>query len=326
MSKRDFYEVLGVARGASDDDVKKAYRKLAMKYHPDRNKGRKDAETRFKEAKEAYEILSDKEKRAAYDRFGHAGVDPSMAAGAGAGAGAGGAGFDFNEMFRQARSQRGGGAGAGGAPGGGFEGFHFEGDPSEIFEGLFGGGTRRAASRPRKGADLTYLMNISLEQSAKGFETMISVPADDGSTRTLEVKIPAGIRDGQKVRIAGQGHAGANGAPPGDVLVQIAIDAHPRFEREGDDLVTRVTISQPKAALGGEIDVATLDGHVAMTLPPGTQPGRRFRLRGKGIRGMKSGEPGDLYVQVQVETPTQLTAEQQALYRQLEASLAGRAP
>jgi molecular chaperone DnaJ len=331
MSKRDFYEVLGVARGASDEDIKKAYRKLAMKYHPDRNKGRKDAETRFKEAKEAYEILSDKDKRAAYDRFGHAGVDPSMAAGAaGAHAGAGGAGFDFNEMFRQARARGGAGAGASAGPGGagaggGFEGFQFEGDPSEIFEGLFGG-ARRTSNRPRKGADLTYLMNISLEQSAHGFETMISVPGDDGSTRTLEVKIPAGIRDGQKVRIAGQGHGGANGGPPGDVLVQIAIDAHPRFEREGDDLVARVTISQPKAALGGEIDVATLDGHVAMTIPPGTQPGRRFRLRGKGIQGMKGGAPGDLYVQVQVETPTQLTAEQQALYRQLEASLASRGP
>jgi molecular chaperone DnaJ len=318
MSKRDFYEVLGVARGASDEDIKKSYRKLAMKYHPDRNKGRKDAEARFKEAKEAYEVLSDKEKRAAYDRFGHAGVDPSMAAGAGAAGG--GPGFDFNEVFRQARA-RGGAQGGPGPQGGGFEGFHFEGDPSEIFEGLFGGGGRRAASRPRKGADLTYLMNISLEQSAHGFETMISVPGDDGTTKTLEVKIPAGIRDGQKVRIAGQGHAGANGAPPGDVLVQIAVDAHPRFEREGDDLVTRVAISQPKAALGGEIEVATLDGHVAMTIPPGTQPGRRFRLRGKGIKGMKSGDYGDLYVQVQVETPTHLTAEQQALYRQLDASL-----
>jgi molecular chaperone DnaJ len=316
MSKRDFYEVLGVARAASDEDIKKAYRKLAMKYHPDRNKGRKDAEARFKEVKEAYEALSDKEKRAAYDRFGHAGLDPSMAAGAGAG-GAGGAGFDFNEMFRQARSRSGGAQ----PPPGGPEGFHFEGDPSELFEGLFGGGgARRGATRSRKGGDLSYLMNISLEQSAHGFETMITVPGDDGSSKTLEVKIPAGIRDGQKVRIAGQGHAGVQGAPAGDVLVQIAIDSHPRLEREGDDLVTRVSINQAQAALGGEIDVGTLDGRVTMTIPPGTQPGRRFRLRGKGIKGMKSGEFGDLYVQVQVETPTHLSGEQQALYRQLEAS------
>jgi molecular chaperone DnaJ len=312
MSKRDFYEILGVPKGASDEDIKKAYRKLAMKYHPDRNKGRKDAETRFKEAKEAYEMLSDKDKRAAYDRFGHAGVDPSMAAAAGAGAG----GFDFGDAFRRSRA---GGAGPGG---GGFEGFHFEGNPEGIFEGLFGGarGGQRAP-RSRKGADLAYRMSISLEQAAHGFETMISVPGAGGESQTLEVKIPAGIRDGQKVRLAGRGHPGQQGALAGDVLVAIHIEPHPRFEREGDDLVARATISQPQAALGGEIEVPTLDGHVTMTIPAGTQPGRRFRLRGKGVKGMKSGEFGDLYVQVQVETPTHLTVEQQALYRQLDETL-----
>jgi len=323
MSKRDFYEILGVSKGASDEEIKKAYRKLAMKHHPDRNKGRKDAEAHFKEAKEAYEVLSDKEKRAAYDRFGHAGVDPSMAAGAGAGAGAG---FDFNEVFRQARSRRGSGAGSPGGEGAeNFEGFQFEGNPEDIFEGLFGGGGRRA-SRPRQGADLTYRMNISLEQSAHGAETMITVPGEDGHSHTLEVKIPAGIREGQKIRLAGRGRPGHSGGPPGDVLVEIHIDSHPRFEREGDNLVTRATISQPQAALGAEIEVSTLDGHVTMTIPPGTQPGRRFRLRGKGVKGMKSGEFGDLFVQVQVETPTHLNSEQQSLYRQLEASLKNGAP
>ena len=319
MSKRDFYEILGVPKGASEQDIKKAYRKLAMKYHPDRNKGRKDAESRFKEAKEAYEALSDKEKRAAYDRFGHAGIDPSMAGAAGGGAG----GFDFNEMFRQSRA-------SGAAPGGGFQGFQFEGNPEDLFEGLFGGATgggRRGAPRSRKGADVGYRMNVSLEQAARGFETMLTVPAeDDAGTRTLEVKIPAGIRSGQKVRVAGRGHAGHQGGPAGDVLVEIHIEPHPSFEREGDDLVTRATISQPQAALGGEIDVNTLDGRVTMTIPPGTQPGRRFRLRGKGVKGMKSGEFGDLYVQVQVETPTHLTAEQQALYRQLDATLKRSGP
>jgi molecular chaperone DnaJ len=316
MSKRDFYEILGVPKGASDDDIKKAYRKLAMKYHPDRNKGRKDAEARFKEAKEAYEVLSDKDKRVAYDRFGHAGIDPSMA---GAGAGAGG-GFDFNEAFRQTRGR--GGAGAGG--GEGFEGFHFEGDPADLFEGLFGGGMgggRRGAPRARKGADVLYRMNITLEQAAHGVDTHITVPGEGGESQTLEVKIPAGIRNGQKVRVAGKGHPGQQGGPAGDVLVELHIEPHARFEREGDDLVTRATISQPMAALGGQIEVDTLDGRVTMTIPPGTQPGRRFRLRGKGVKGMKSGEFGDLYVQIQVETPTHLTADQQALYRQLEASL-----
>lgn len=320
MSKRDFYEVLGVPKGASDDEIKKAYRKLAMKYHPDRNKGRKDAETRFKEAKEAYEVLSEKEKRAAYDRFGHAGVDPSMAAGA-AGAAGGAGGFDYNEMFRQARSAQGGGGA------GGFEGFQFEGAPEDLFEGLFGGvrGGRRAP-RSRKGADVAYRMNVSLEQAVRGFETHITVPGDDGESRTLEVKIPAGIRDGQKVRVAGRGHPGHEGGPAGDVLVEIHLEPHPRFEREGDDLVTRATITQPQAALGGEIDVPTLDGPVTMTIPAGTQPGRRFRLRGKGVKGMKSGEFGDLYVVVQVETPTHLTSEQQALYRQLDASMKKSGP
>jgi len=321
MSKRDFYEVLGVAKTATDDEIKKAYRKLAMKYHPDRNKGRKDAETRFKEAKEAYEALSDKDKRAAYDRFGHAGLDPSMAAGAGAG---GAGGYDFGDMFRQARGR---GAGPSGA-GPDFQEFHFEGNPEDIFEGLFGGaaGGGRRTPRTRKGADVLYRMNITLEQSAHGVETHIAVPGEGGESQTLEVKIPAGIRDGQKVRVAGKGHPGQQGGPTGDVLVEIHIEPHPRFEREGDDLVTRATISQPQAALGGEIDVATLDGHVTMTIPAGTQPGRRFRLRGKGIKAMKSGEFGDLYVQVQVETPTHLTAEQQSLYRQLDASLKHGAP
>jgi molecular chaperone DnaJ len=321
MSKRDFYEILGVPKGASDDEIRKAYRKLAMKHHPDRNKGRKDAETRFKEAKEAYEVLSDTQKRAAYDRFGHAGVDPSMAAGAAAGAGRG---FDFSEMFRQARGR----AGGTGSTGGDFKEFHFEGNPEDVFEGLFGGagGGGRRAPRAQRGADLLYRMNITLEQSAQGVETHIAVPGEAGESRTLEVKIPAGIRDGQKVRIAGKGHPGAQGGPSGDVLVEIHIEPHPRFEREGDDLVTRATISQPQAALGGEVEVATLDGPVTMTIPPGTQPGRRFRLRGKGVKGMKSGEFGDLYVQVQVETPTRLTTEQQALYRQLEASLGRSGP
>ncbi len=315
MAKRDYYDILGVAKGASDADIKKAYRKLAMKYHPDRNKGQKDAESKFKEVQEAYDALSDKEKRAAYDRFGHAGIDPSMAAGAAAG---GGQGFDFSEMFRQARGGSGGGGDA--------AGFHFEGNPEDLFEGLFGGGgfsgTRRGAPRTRKGADVAYRMNVSLQQAAEGFDTHITVPGDGGDgTRTLEVKIPAGIRDGQKVRVAGKGQPGGNGGPPGDVLVQIHIDADPRFDREGDDLVTRVTISQPTAALGGEVEVPTLTGHVTMTVPPGTQPGRRFRLRGKGVKAMKSGDFGDLYAQIQVETPTQLSDEVRRLYGELDAAL-----
>ena len=318
-NKRDFYDVLGVPRSASDDEIKKAYRKLAMKYHPDRNKDRKDAEARFKEAKEAYEVLSDKEKRAAYDRFGHAGVDPSMAAGAGAGAERASTSTRCSArratavVRRQAAASR------------SFTSKAIRTTSSKVCSAAVGGG-RRGTPRPRKGADLTYRMNIPLEQSAHGGETVITVPGDDGAGQTLEVKIPAGIREGQKIRLVGRGQPGLAGGPAGDVLVEIHLDPHPRFEREGDDLVTRATISQPQAALGDEIEVSTLDGHVKMKIPPGTQPGRRFRLRGKGVKGMKSGEFGDLYVQVQVETPTHLTAEQQALYRQLDASLKRSGP
>ena len=215
-------------------------------------------------------------------------------------------------MFRQAHR--------GGPADGGFEGFTskaIRATSSKVCSVVVPAAC--AQRSPRKGADLTYRMNIPLEQSAHGGETVITVPGSDGATHTLEVKIPAGIREGQKIRLVGRGQPGLAGGPAGDVLVEIHLDSHPRFEREGDDLVTRAAVSQPQAALGGEIEVATLDGHVTMKIPPGTQPGAASLAR-QGVKGMKSGEFGDLYVQVQVETPTDLTAEQQALYRQLDAA------
>ena len=352
MAKRDYYEVLGVNRDASDDDIKKSYRKLAMKYHPDRNPDNKQAEEKFKEAKEAYEILSDGQKRAAYDAYGHAGVDPSAAAG---------------------------GAGAGGF--GGFEGV-FGDIFGEIFGGGGGGGGRQR-SNVYRGADLRYNLEISLEEAARGTETRIRIPALEacetchgsgakpgtqpktcgtcgghgqvrmqqgffsiqqtcpkchgsgkgvsdpcnpcgGSGRikrqkTLSVKIPAGVDVGDRIRLSGEGEGGVNGGPSGDLYVVIQIREHPVFARDHNDLHCEMPVSFTTAALGGEIEIPTLDGAAKVTVPPETQTGRQFRLRGKGIRGVRAAAPGDLFCRVVVETPVNLTPRQRELLEELEA-------
>ncbi len=356
MSKRDFYEILGVAKNASDEEIKKAYRKMAMKYHPDRNPGDKASEEKFKEAKEAYEMLSDAQKRAAYDRFGHAGVDPNAAAG---GFGAGGAGFNggFAEAF------------------------------GDIFGDIFGGAARGGgrAGNAYRGADLRYNMEITLEQAVNGFTTDIRVPSWDpcetcGGTgakpgtkpktcttcngsgavrmsqgffsiqqacptchgsgkviaepcaschgegrikrnKVLEVAIPAGIDEGQRIRLSGKGEPGMNGGPPGDLYVEIRIKPHEVFQRDGDDLHCEVPVSFATATLGGEVEFATLKGNVSITLPEGTQSGKTFRLRGKGIKGVRSHHPGDLYCHVRVETPVRLTEKQKKLLREFDEAL-----
>ena len=350
MAKRDFYEVLGVAKSASEDEIKKAYRKLAMKYHPDRNPDSKDAEEKFKEVKEAYEMLTNPEKREAYDRYGHAGVDPNMGGGGGFG-GAGGFGDAFGDIF---------------------------GD-------IFGGGRGRSQGpQVYRGADLRYNLEITLEQAAHGFDTTIRVPSWDkcdtchGSgakpgtspvtcstcaghgqvrmqqgffsiqqtcpkchgtgkiipepcaacsgqgrikrNKTLEVKIPVGIDNGMRIRSSGNGEPGTNGGPSGDLYVEIHIKPHPVFQREGDDLHCEMPISFAKAALGGEIEVPTLSGKVAFTIPEGTQSGKTFRLKGKGIKGVRSGFAGDLFCHVAVETPVKLTEKQKELLREFEKS------
>lgn len=355
MAKRDFYEILGVAKNASDEEIKKAYRKLAMKYHPDRNPDSKGSEDKFKEAKEAYEMLSDQQKREAYDRYGHAGVDPNM--------GGGGGGF-------------GGQQGAGG----------FADAFGDIFGDIFGGaagrGGRSAGPQVYRGADLRYNLEISLEQAANGFDTTIRVPSWDGCevchgsgakpgtapttcptcaghgqvrmqqgffsiqqtcpkchgtgkiipepcvacngagrikrNKTLEVKIPAGIDDGMRIRSSGNGEPGMNGGPPGDLYVEIQIKAHGVFQRDGDDLHCEMPISYTKAALGGEIEVPTLSGKASFTIPEGTQSGKTFRLRSKGIKGVRSGYAGDLFCHVVVETPVKLTDRQKDLLREFE--------
>jgi molecular chaperone DnaJ len=357
MAKRDYYEILGVAKNASEEDIKKSYRKLAMKHHPDRNPDDKGAEEKFKEAKEAYEMLSDAQKRAAYDRFGHAGVDPNAAGGGGFGGG--GAGFNggFAEAF------------------------------GDIFGDIFGSaaGARGGRGNAFRGADLRYNMEISLEQAAGGFSTDIRVPAwescevcsgtgakpgtkpktcttcggsgavrmaqgffsiqqtcpschgsgriiaepcvkchGDGRikhNKVLEVSIPAGIDEGQRIRLSGKGEPGVNGGPPGDLYVEIRVTPHEVFQRDGDDLHCEVPISMATAVLGGDIEVGTLKEKVSISIPEGTQSGKTFRLRAKGIKGVRSSYPGDLYCHVRVETPVRLTDKQKKLLRDFDQSV-----
>ena len=356
MAKRDFYDILGVNRDASEDEIKKAYRKLAMKYHPDRNPDNPKAEEQFKEAKEAYEILSDGQKRAAYDQYGHAGVDPQ----AGMGGGFGGAGMGgFSDAF-----------------GGIFD---------EIFGGTRGGGGGGGGrSNVYRGADLRYNLEITLEQAAFGTETKIRIPTmevcepchgsgakpgtqpktcptcqGNGQVRlqqgffsiqqtcpkchgtgrfiadpcgnchgagrvkqhkTLAVKIPAGVDEGDRIRLSGEGEHGVNGGPSGDLYVQIHLKAHGVFQREQNDLHCEMPISFTTAALGGEIEIPTLDGAAKIRIPSETQSGKIFRLRGKGIKGVRSHTHGDLLCHVVVETPVSLTERQKELLRELDES------
>ena len=362
MAKRDYYDILGVPRNASEDDIKKSYRKMAMKHHPDRNQGdtAKKAEEQFKEAKEAYEMLSDPKKRAAYDQYGHAGVDPNMGARHG---GPGGEGFGgFAEAFGDIFGDIFGGAG-----------------------GAAAGGQRRGGQQVYRGSDLSYAMEITLEEAAQGKESQIRIPSWEScetckgsgakpgttpkvcstcngagqvtmrqgffsiqqtcphchgtgkiipepcvtcsgqgkvkKTKTLEVKIPAGINEGMRIRSVGNGEPGTNGGPAGDLYIEIRIKQHTVFERDGDDLHCTVPVGLTSAALGGSVEVPTLAGKAEIELPEGTQHGKTFRLRGKGIKGVRSSYPGDLYCHVSVETPVKLTEHQRKLMKELDESL-----
>jgi len=351
MAKRDFYEVLGVAKTASADEIKKAYRKLAMKHHPDRNPDDKSAEEKFKVANEAYEILSDEDKRAAYDRHGHAGVDPNMGGG-----GFGGGGGNFSDIF------------------------------GDVFGDIFGGGGGRGGQqRSSRGADLRYTLELDLEEAVRGAKVQIRVPtlaacetcegtgAKKGTTvdtcrtcngqgqvrvqqgffsmaqtcptcrgrgktikdpcgscsgqgrveksKTLDVKIPAGVDTGDRIRLSGEGQAGANGAPAGDLYVQVQVRDHKIFERDGADLYCEVPISFTDAALGGELEVPTLNGRVKLKIPEGTQTAKLFRLRGKGVSPVRGGGPGDLICKVAIETPVHLSKRQKELLREFQQEM-----
>ena len=356
MSKRDYYEVLGVSKSASADEIKKAYRRLAMKFHPDRNAGDKEAsEKQFKEAKEAYEVLKDEEKRSTYDRFGHDGL-------------------------------KGGMGGPGGFGGGGFGAEGFGDIFGDVFGDIFGGGARRGGgAQVFRGADLGYDLRLDLEKAVKGDSVTIDVATQvmcdtcDGSgakkgtepvkcstcggagqvrmqqgffsiqqtcpqckgagtviadpcedchgrgrvrkNKTLSVKVPPGVDDGDRIRLAGEGEAGRNGGPPGDLYVEIRVNPHKIFERAGADLSCEVPVSFATATLGGEVELPTLDGHVALKIPAGTQSGKVFRLRGKGVSTVRDPRNGDLFARVAVETPVNLTSEQKDQLRRFEESL-----
>ena len=350
MSKRDYYEVLGVARDASAADLKKAYRRLAMKYHPDRNPDDVEAQEKFKEAKEAYEVLGSPEKRAAYDQFGHAGVQ--------GGPGGFGGGADINDIF------------------------------GDVFGDIFGGGRRGAGgARVYRGDDLQYNLEISLEEAVAGKSTELRIPnlvacdVCDGSgakrgtqpstcqtchgagqvrmqqgffsvqqtcptcrgkgkvitdpcpkcagqgrvqkEKTLSVKVPPGVDTGDKIRLSGEGEASDSGGPPGDLYVAIRVRAHPIFVRDGSDLQCTVPINFATAAVGGELEVPTLDGQIKLKIPAGTQTEKLFRVRGKGVRPVRGGPQGDLLCRVRVETPVNLSAEQRDLLMAFHDSISG---
>ncbi|ABI70823.1 MULTISPECIES: molecular chaperone DnaJ [Shewanella] len=351
MSKRDYYEVLGVGRDTSEREIKKAYKRLAMKFHPDRNPGDKAAEASFKEIKEAYEILTDSDKKAAYDQFGHAGVDPNRG-------GHGGGQGDFGDIF------------------------------GDVFGDIFGGGRRGGGQRQAaRGSDLRYNLELSLEEAVRGLTKELRIPTlaacdlCDGSgakkgtsattcgtchgqgqvqmrqgffavqqacptchgrgkiikdpcgkchgegrvekSKTLSVKIPAGVDTGDRIRLTGEGEAGEFGAPPGDLYVQVSVREHAIFTRDANNLYCEVPISFSKAALGGEIEVPTLDGKVSLKIPTETQTGRMFRLRGKGVKSVRSHAVGDLLCKVVMETPVNLNEKQKELLREFEATLTG---
>ena len=351
MSKRDYYDVLGVARDAAADDIKKAYRRLAMKYHPDRSQGDPDSETKFKEAKEAYEVLTDRDKRATYDRFGHDALK-----------GAGGGGFSgadaFSDIF------------------------------GDVFGDIFGA-ARRGGGRAQvfRGADLRYELDLSLEQAVRGDTVNVEIPthvecerctgsgAEPGSTpvtcnhcggagqiraqqgffsiqqtcracqgsgtliddpcgdcagrgrlrklRTLSVKVPPGVDNGDRIRLGAEGEAGRNGGPPGDLYVDILVRPHEIFDRDGPNLSCEIPITFATAALGGSVDVPTLEGQVALKVPAETQSGKVFRLRGKGVKSIRAAAVGDLLVRVQVETPVKLTEAQKEQLRKFDELVGG---
>jgi len=366
MSKRDYYDILGAAKGASAEDLKKAYRKLAMEYHPDRNPGDKTAEAKFKELNEAYDVLRDDQKRAAYDRFGHqafgngggpAGGDPFAGGFGGFNFGQGGGGFAdiFDEMFGEFMNTR---TGNGGGAGRGSDVRYnlditleeaFKGKKAEIrvpgsmsCESCSGSGAK-PGTKPEQCPTCHGHGKVRAQQgfftiertcpacSGAGRIIKTPCPACSGAgrvrrERTLKVEIPAGVDDGSRIRLGGEGEAGLRGAAPGDLYIFLSVRPHKLFQRDGADLHCRVPLPMTTAALGGEIEVPSIDGsRVNVTVPPATQTGQQFRLRGKGMSVLKNSHRGDLYVEVAVETPRNLTKKQEDLLREFAAE-SGQAP
>lgn len=301
MSKKDFYSILGVTRTASQDELKKAYRKLAMQWHPDKNPGDKKAEEKFKEISEAYDVLSDSKKREAYDQFGHSGAQ-----------GFGGAGGPF-------------GGGAGGFGGQGPGGDPFQDIFGDMFQDIFGGarGGPRPHRRPSKGADLRYTLNVSFEDSALGCEKVISFMRQKGGkeeSAKLSVNVPAGVKEGQRLKLTGEGDTAQGGGAPGDLYVIINIQEHPLFKRNESDVTLDLPIVYTDAILGTSIEVPTLTGKAMIRIPPGTHSGQTFRLKGKGFPKLGGFGSGDMLVRILVDTPHNISSRQKELVEELSKS------
>ncbi len=341
--KRDYYDVLGVSRNADESQIKKAYRKLAKKYHPDTNAGNAEAEQKFKEVTEAYDVLGDKEKRKMYDQFGHAAFDQTAGAGAGygnAGAGFGGPGGGFWRTYSS------------GGPGGGYQEYHFEGgNMDDIFGDIFGdifnhgsgtgGGGRssrssgfggsgfRGGSFPQKGSDVHADVTVGFDEAAFGCDKVVRLQdptGRSGGVQSLQVHIPAGIDTGKSIRLKGKGMPGANGGEAGDLFLKVTVAPKPGYERKGCDVYTTVSIPYTTAVFGGEAVVGTLYGNVVCKIREGTQSGTKIRLRGKGIVSVNNPSVrGDQYVTVQISIPRQLSPEAKQKLREYEAVCAGKA-
>ena len=318
----DYYKILGVSREATEADIQKAYRELARKYHPDMAEDKEAAKARFQEVQTAYDVLSDSEKREMYDRYGSS--FESMAGGEGGPrwsgqAGPGGAQFDFNDIDFSQIFGGGGGAGAGGGGGGaGFE---------QIFRQFQGGGggggqRQRRQAPPRPGANLTHELTVSLKTIATGGEARLSLRRPSGKSETITVKIPAGIEDGKKIRLRGQGEPSTTGGPNGDILITIRVSPHPHFTRRGNDLEVELPVTLSEAALGAKVDVPTPKGTISLSIPAGTSSGKRLRLKGMGIQSA-NGTPGDLYAKVMIMLPSELDDESKQLIEKLGARAKG---
>src|SRR5215207_1314705 len=317
MARRDYYDVLGVARSASEKDIRQAYRKLARQYHPDLNPNDKQAETKFKEIGQAYEVLSDADKRKQYDRWGHdfEKIEQARKAGAGASAGSGpfGAGGYSSGPFTW--------TGSGGFGGAGRTGTVDDEDLGSLFDQILGGMGRGAGRRtgPARGEDAEHPVSLTLEEAFSGTTRLFQVKPPSGPPQTIEAKIPAGVADGQRVRIAGKGSLGINGGPPGDLYLVVSLKPHPRFTREGDDLTVTVDVPLYTAVLGGEVLVPTLKGsRLALRIGPETENGQRFRLSGQGMP-TTSGARGDLYAEGRVVMPKGLNDRERELFEELAA-------